>query len=52
MVKRIVKVGFRLCSVIMGECDEVSIGGAVILGNGLAGFHGGAVLVGNFIGSV
>ena len=36
-------VGCRRCWV--RDC------GSVLLGNGMAGFHGGMVLVGNFIGS-
>ena len=42
VVKRIGTVASRWC--------WVADGGAVLLGNGMAGFHGGAVLLGNGIG--
>ena len=41
VAKRIGMVAFRCC--------WVADGGAVLLGNGNAGFHGGAVLLGNGI---
>ena len=43
MNKLIVMVGCRWC--------WVADGGAVLLGNGRAGFHGGAVFLENFIAS-
>ena len=43
VVKCIVMVGCRWC--------WVADGGVVLLGNGSAGFHGGAVLLGNLIAS-